>query len=1105
MTDLPLPKSYQPGPVQGYYRFPALHDDTIVFTAEGDLWKVNRCGGQAQRLTTHHGLETHATISPDGHWLAFSAEYEGPLEVYVMPLHGGQPRRLTYEGLDERSLAVGWTPDGRVIYSTEHFSTLPNRQLVLIDPQSLAQCVLPLSQASEGVFTPDMATLFFTRLPPQSSNAKRYQGGSVQTLWKFAFPKRKRKTSPEAIPLTADYPGASKDPMWWEGRVYFLSDRDGTMNLWSMRENGRQLQQHTFHRGWDMQSPTAHGGRIVYQLGADLRLYTIATGEDQRLPITLISDFEHTRERWITTPWRYLSAMSIAPEGDRVVLTSRGRVFVAPAKQGRLVEVTGRPGVRYAEARFLPDGQRLLMLSDQTNELEFWTAPANGIGPFTQLTQDGRVFRYGGVPAPNGQWVAFVDKNHHLWLLNLMTNTTTHIASSERGSFGKLAWSPDSAWLAYVLTADNQHCQIWLYQVEEGRHLAATSDRVDSFGPAWSTDGKWLYFLSDRQFRTLVESPWGPRQPEPYLHKTTKVYLLALAKGERSPFLPADELYPTLPRANNGARPGEPVAPAATPAVPTESSKPNGEGQKNAAGKANTITIDVDGLATRLYEVPLPVANYVSLTANGKYLFWTERDPESETRLLAMEVKNQDPTPVMLLSGIGRYELSLDGKKLMVQKGAAVYLIDATAEAPKDLEKNRVPLAQWSFAVNPREEWRQMLIDAWRLQRDYFYDRNLHGVPWQEMLNRYLPLVERVTDRHELNDLLAQLMSELSALHTDVGTSDVRRGQDWVDLASLGAEFGRAAKGGYVVQQLYRTDPDFPEQLGPLLAPDVNLQTGDIIEAINGIDPLSVEHPALLLKQRAGQQVLLKVKSANAESARLVVVRPISSRQAGNLRYSAWEYKNRQYVDEKGAGLLGYLHLRAMDGENYAEWARDYFPVFNRQGLIIDLRHNRGGNIDSWLLGKLLRKPWVYWQPRAGKPYWNMHYAFHGHMVVLCNEFTASDGETFCEGFRRLGLGKVIGVRTWGGGIWLTRSNRLVDYGYAAAPEIGMYTADGQWLIEGHGVDPDIVVDNLPHATFLGQDAQLDAAITHLQTLIREQPLAVPPPPPYPEKVFRYE
>ncbi|MEZ4866130.1 MAG: S41 family peptidase [Caldilineaceae bacterium] len=1128
MTTTALAAAGPAEPVQGYYRFPTLHCDTIIFTAEGDLWKVSTAGGQAQRLTTHHGIESCAAISPDGAWVAFSAEYEGPTEVYVISSQGGRPRRLTYEGLDEDSLVAGWTPDGKVLYSTKHFSTLPNRQLVVVDPVTLATNVLPLSQASEGVFTPDGATLFFTRLPPQSSNAKRYQGGSVQNLWKFSFAKRRRKQPPEAIPLTADYAGTSKAPMWWEGRVYFLCDRDGTMNLWSMNENGRRLLQHTFHKGWDIQSPSLHQGRIVYQLGADLRLYTIANGDDQLISITLVSDFEHTRERWINHPWRYLTALHLSPDGDRVALTARGRVFVAPAKQGRLVEVSRRQGVRYRDACFLPDGHQLLMLSDESGEVEFWRAPTNGVGDFTQLTSNGAVFRYAGAPSPDGQWMAYDDKDHRLWLLNLSTLAVTQVAQSDRGAFGEIVWSPDSRWLAYVKPADNRHKQIWLYALESAQYVAATTDRLDSYAPTWSGDGKWLYFLSDRQFRSLVDSPWGPRQPDPYFDKTTKVYMLALAPGERSPFLPVDELFVAQQnnaKQNNGPKPEAPPSPAPTPAeaskpngegAKAEAPKPNGEGAKAANGKGVTVAITVDGLAARLQEAPLTAANYTSLAAAGKFLFWTERDPDAEARLFAMEIKNQDLTPVVLATGVTSYVLSQDGKKILVRKGWSLYIIDATADAPKDLEKLRVPLGHWSFAVDPREEWRQMLVDAWRLQRDYFYDRNLHGLDWQGLLQRYMPLVDRVTDRDELNDLIAQLMSELSALHTSVWTNDVRRGQDRVDLASLGAQLVRDdAAGGYVVQHIYQTDPDYPDRISPLAAPEANLRVGDVITAINGLDTLAVEHPALLLKNKNSQQVLLRVRSANAaetEAAnppqpveRDVIVRPISSRQAANLRYDAWEYEKRCYVEKASAGAIGYLHLRAMSGENYAEWTRDYYPVYNRQGLIIDVRHNRGGNIDSWLLGKLLRQPWVYWQPRVGKPYWNMQYAFHGHMVVLCNEHTASDGESFSEGFRRLGLGKVIGTRTWGGGIWLSYGNRLVDSGIASAPQIGMYTAEGEWLIEGHGVEPDIVVDNLPHATFLGQDAQLDAALAHLQELIRTQPITVPEPPPYPEKVFRYE
>jgi len=377
-------------------------------------------------------------------------------------------------------------------------------------------------------------------------------------------------------------------------------------------------------------------------------------------------------------------------------------------------------------------------------------------------------------------------------------------------------------------------------------------------------------------------------------------------------------------------------------------------------------------------------------------------------------------------------------------------------------------------------------------------------VDWPGMLARYKPVVARVSDRAELNDLISQMVGELSALHIFVRGGDVRKGKDNIVPASLGAVLARDdTAGGLKVTHVYRSDPDYPERLGPLARPGIEVREGDVIEAVNGVSALSVSDVSILLRDQVDRQVLLRVKPAGGGAGRDVIVKPISPEREADLRYDEWEYTRRLQVEEAAKGEIGYVHLRAMGRGNYAEWARNYYPVFKRSGLIIDMRHNRGGNIDSWILEKLLRKAWFYWQPRVGEPYWNMQYAFRGHMVVLVDQNTASDGEAFAEGFRRLGLGKLIGTRTWGGEIWLSSSNFLVDKGIATAAENGVYGPEGQWLIEGHGVDPDIVVDNLPVATFGGRDAQLDAAIRYLQDLIGKEPVAVPPPPPYPDKAFR--
>lgn len=1057
-------------PSPGYFRFPAIRGETIVFVAEGDLWRVSLGDGQAVRLTTHLGPETHPAISPDGKLIAFSASYEGPQEVYTMPLGGGLPERQTYEGDNAR--VVGWASDGRVLYATRVFSTLPSTQLATIDLTSGMKQPLPLAQASEGCYEPEGQTLFFTRLAKHWSHTKRYRGGTAQQIWSYTA------GDPEAIPLTTNYPGTSRHPMWWQGRVYFVTDRDGTMNLWSMRPNGTELRQNTRHEGWDIQSPSLADGRIVYQLGADLHLYDIASEEDRALPITLASDFDQMRVRWVEKPLEHLSAAHLSPSGDRLVLTSYGQVFIAPVKHGRLIELTRHQNVRYRGARFLPDGESVLVLSDESGEVEWWQIAATGTTPPKQLTTNGEALRLGGVPSPDGRYIAHSDHDQRLWLFDTETRQTTQIAFSPQWGFDDPTWSPDSRWLTYAMQAPNSMRQIFVYRVADAAQSAVTSDRFSSYSAQWSPDGQWLYFLSNRTFRSRVPSPWGQRQPEPYFDQQTKIYMLPLQAGLRSPFRPPDELSP------------EPSSALAAD---------RSESDNNQV--IPDVEIDLAGIRMRLREAPIPAGNYSALALNAERLFWISYDSsvDAERSLMALPIGHDDPQPLTLAAKVTGYELSADGRKLLIRKDREFYVIAADADADADLADAQVDLADWKFAIDPREKWRQMFVESWRLERDYFYDPNMHGLDWLAILHKYLPLVERVTDRAELADLQAQMASELSALHIGVWGGDHREPAQSVDVGSLGARLRRDPQGGgYRVMHLYGSDPDYPHELAPLAQPDAAVREGEVIVAINGVATLDVRDPGELLRSQAKRDVRLTVIDRDGTS-RDVIVKPISPRRAYDLRYDEWEYTRRVRVDSRGAREIGYLHLRDMGSENIAEWQRDFYPVFNRRGLIVDVRHNGGGNIDSWILEKLMRTAWMYWIPRVGDPYWNMQYAFRGHICVLIDEWTMSDGEAFAEGFRRLGLGKLIGTRTWGGEIWLSHSNRLVDDGIVTAAEFGVYGPEGRWLIEGHGVDPDIVVDNLPRATFEGQDAQLDAAIAHLQALIREDPRDVPEPPPYPD------
>ena len=1073
----------------GYYRFPAVHGDTVVFTAEGDLWRVSLNGGIAQRLTTHAGMEANAAISPDGHLVAFSAQYDGATEVYVMPVEGGLPKRLTFEG---NARPYGWTPDGQVIYATANHSGLPDPMLLTINPRTLEQKVVPLAQACEGCYD-DAGNLYFTRLPPNYGKfTKRYEGGAAQNLWIFPV-------KGAAGRLAADFEGTSKNPRWSNGRLYFLTDRDGTMNLWSMKGDGTDLRQITRHKDFGLRSFSVDGGVAVYQNGADLWRCNLSTGDAHAIGISLSSDFDQMREKWVMKPLDLLSNFDLSPDGSHVALTIRGRVFVAPVEPGRLVEATRQEGVRYRQVGFYPDGKSLYTLSDESGEVEFWKVPANGLGARSQLTKDSINLRSGGWLSPDGKHLAYTEHNGNLSVIDLASGQSRKIAHADHGDFlaAEIDWSPDSQWLAFSMTApEGVFPQIYVYGLAGAKLTAVTTDRSPSGLPAWSPDGKWLYFVASRNLESSTGAPWGYRAPQPFYDKTMLVYQLALTAQPRSPF-----------EATNETNPVEKPAAAAAPSEKKETAM--NEKPDNDQKPGFKVVIEFNGLSQRLWQVPIPAGNYSRLAVTPKHLLLQDSPNSGERsdpgkpsdRLVSFEIKDRDVEQVTVMEGIRSFTLSADRKKLAVQKPDGIYVIDAGPAAPTKSDKSKVDLTGLSFSYLPKESWREMFTDAWRMHRDFFYDPAMHGVDWKANLAKHLPLVDRIADRDELDDVLTYMMSELSALHAYVVPGEKRKGSENIDVASLGAEltFDRAA-GGWRISRIYQGDPDYPEELSPLQKPGLHIAEGDVILAIDGSETLSVLNPAALLRAKAGRQILLKLKPASGGDSYEQIVKAISSSDAGKLRYSDWELSRRRQVEAAGSSKIGYVHLQAMGPEDAAQWARDFFPISRRQGLILDLRHNNGGNIDSWILGSLLRRTWMYWAPRDGSPDENMQGSFRGHIVALIDGQTCSDGETAANGLRRLGLGKLIGMRTWGGGIWLSQTNRMVDNGVAAAGEFGTYGPEGVWVVEGRGIEPDIRVDNPPDLVFRGQDPQLEAALKYLQEEIAKDPRPMPSPPAFPKK-----
>jgi tricorn protease len=1071
-----------------YFRFPSIRGDTIVFTAEGDLWRTSANGGTAQRLTTHPAAETHAALSRDGKLVAFAGSYEGAQEAYVMPVEGGLPKRITFE--NGGVVVLGWTPQGEVLVSTEN-STGPGKHRIVaaVNPAGMQRRVLPLADANDAALDDAGRTVFFTRmgLALTNDNAKSYRGGAHAQLWRFELGGKQ-----EAEPVFQD--GANnRRPMWWSGRLYFISDAGGADNIWSSRPDGSDRRAHTMHRDWDVRSAALGDGRIVYQLGADMRVLDLASGEDKLVKASLVSDFDQQRTRLVRSPLDALTSIEPANKAERIVLTARGRVTIAGTGAQRRVEIAVPEGARARGAVFSHDDKWIYAIVDTTGENEIWRYAADGSGHGEALTRDGAAHRWNLYPSPDGKWLAHTDKRGRTWLLDLAARTNVIIDDAGKSGIERsdqVVWSPDSHSLAFVrVGSSEQRDQIGMVDLQSQQVSFVTTDRYGASSPAFSPDGKWLYFLSARHFNLDNGSPWGDRNMGPVFDKRVGVFALALQPGTRFPFKPDDELSKPDDNPAAGLVAADVAAALAAKAVGKSADK---AAAKPPANTSRVPAVVYAGLRDRLYEVPVAPGNYRALAVDAKRLYLLDADEDRKATLKTLAISRSAPQPEVFATNVREFGLTTDAKHIFIRTAAKsgpgeMLIVDAGVKMAPDVSKARVKVDDWSVVSNPRMEWKQMFNDAWRMHRDFLYDAKMRGVDWTAVRTRYAPLVERVTDRAELDDVLGMMVGEVGALHSQVRPGDLRRPAPEGVPAGLGAVLARTAE-GYRVERVYRSEPELPSERGPLAAPDVNVKEGDIITAVNGKSLLEARDIADLLLNQADRQVLLHVKSPGA-AARPVIVTPVSMARQASLRYADWEQGRAQQVEAASKGRIGYLHLRAMVARDINAFARDFYANVNREGLIIDVRRNSGGNIDSWIIEKLLRKSWSFWSSNGNLPSSNMQNTFRGHLVVLVDELTYSDGETFAAGVKALKLGPLVGKRTAGAGVWLSDGNGLSDNGMARVAEFGQFSADGEWLIEGVGVTPDVEVDNLPHETFTGRDRQLEAALDLLQKKMREQPV----------------
>jgi tricorn protease len=1074
-------------------RFPDIHGDKVVFTYGGDLWLASTSGGSATRLTAHPGLELFAKFSPDGKWIAFTGQYDGDEQVYVIPVSGGVPKQLTFYpargpltprwGYDNQ--VYGWTPDGKsvIFRSGREYFDLGDSRLYTISASGGMPEALPMPKSGAGDFSPDGSKVVYSPLFRDFRTWKRYEGGWAQQLYIFDLKSR-------AAEKISEDPRVQRDPMWIGSKIFYSSDRDGTNNLYSYDPSSKKTEQLTHSTKWDLRWPSMdHKAQIVYEMDGELNILDTSTSQSRHISIEVPNDGVAMRPAQVSAA-EQIENFSLSPKGERALFVARGDIFTAPIEKGPTRNLTNSSNAHDKWARWSPDGAKIAFVSDLDGEDEVYLVNQDGSGHPEQLTHGFGAMLYAPEWASDGKHIAFSDKDGKLFVLTLDGKKVAQVARDPGGNLRDYTWSQDGGQLAFTLSNPNGFRSIYVWSVNDGQVHRVTSELFDSSDLAWDPDGNYLYYIAAHDFQPALSQIEFDYAAD----RGAGLFALALRKDVKNPFPPeSDEV--TL------AKEGE--KPASADKAKPEEKKEEKKDEKKSEKPKEYIRIDFDGLSDRVARVPIEGDNYEGLVVTKEYLIYTRagtpfygRDSYPPANLVLYSMKDRKET--VLAENVRAYVVSDDGKKVFVHFEREYKLFDAKPEGKAN--PKIVSTANLLVDRVPQQEWTEMFNEVWRRYRDFFYAKNMHGYDWNGLRQQYGALVPYVAHRSDLNYVLGEMVSELSTSHSYIEGGDFempKRAQ--IALPGATFELDRSA-GRYRIAKIYRGQNEEELYRSPLTEIGIDAREGDYILAIDGEDLTADKNPYQLLRNKANRPVQLTLNAKpSTDGARRISYRPITTER--NLIYLDWVNHNRDAVSKATNGRVGYIHIPDMGAAGIREFLKFYYPQIRKEALVVDVRGNGGGNISQMLIERLHRELLGTSFDRVSdytRTYPGV--VFYGPKVCLLNETSASDGDIFPHMFRQAGLGPLIGKRTWGGVVGITGRGPLLDGGTVFVPEFATASVAGKYVIEGHGVDPDIVVENDAASVISGRDPQLERGISEIMKALEANPKRLPSRPPDPVK-----